>query len=158
MGNVAVSRAVLGVFVAGSVLAAVPTNAAGPFQYHSLTPCRLVDTRNAATGGPILVNNSTRTFVVQGACGIPVGARAASVNVTGVGPNGAGFLTLYPSGITTPLVSTLNFNVGETAIGNGAIVVLADQATNPQDLSVFTRVNAAGGQVHMTLDVTGYFQ
>lgn len=158
MGNVAVSRAVLAVLTASSILAAVPTDAAGPFQYHSLTPCRLVDTRATATGGPILANNTTRTFVVQGACGIPVGARAASVNVTGVGPNGAGFLTLYPSGIATPLVSTLNYNVGETAIGNGAIVVLADQSVNAQDLSVFTRVNATGGTVHMTLDVTGYFQ
>ena len=156
MGKVAVSRAVLGVFVAGLVLAAVPTNADGPFQYHSLTPCRLVDTRNVATGGPILADNTTRTFDVQGVCGVPDGARAVSVNVTGVAPTTAGFLTLYPSGIARPLVSTLNFNSGESAIGNGAIVVLADIATHSQDLSVFARVN--GGTVHMTLDVTGYFQ
>ena len=160
MGNVAVSRTVLAVLAAGAVLSAVPSEAAGPFQYHSVTPCRLADTRNAVgpSGGPILADNATRTFPVQGLCGIPVGAKAVSVNVTAVGPNGLGFLTLYPAGITRPVVSTLNYNAGENAIANGAIVVLADQAVQAQDLAVFARVATAGGTVHMVLDVTGYFQ
>ena len=144
--------------------AALPTEAAaqaaGPFQFHSLTPCRLADTRNAAgpSGGPILQADQTRTFPVQGLCMVPVGAKAVSVNVTAVGPSGPGFLTLFPSGITRPMVSSLNFNAGEPALGNGAIVPLADQGTNPQDLSVFARVVGTGGTVHMVLDVTGYFQ
>jgi hypothetical protein len=160
MRNVTMSRTVLAVLAAGLALAALPTQAAGPFQYHSLTPCRLADTRNPAgpSGGPILTQGSTRAFPVQGLCLVPVGAKAVSVNVTAVGPSGAGFLTLFPSGITQPVVSSLNFNVGEAAIGNGALVPLADQSTNPLDLSIFARVNATPGTVHMVLDVTGYFQ
>jgi hypothetical protein len=139
-------------------LAALPTQAAGPFQYHSLTPCRLADTRNPAgpSGGPILSDGVTRNFPVQGLCGVPVGAKAASVNVTAVGPTATGFITLFPAGITRPVVSTLNYSAGESAIANGAIVPLADQSTNPLDLAVFARVS--GGTVHMVLDVTGYFQ
>jgi hypothetical protein len=37
------------------------------------------------------------------------------------------------------------------------VVALADQATNPLDLSVFARVAATGGTVQMVLDVSGYF-
>jgi hypothetical protein len=120
----------------------------------------LADTRlpAGASGGPILADGGTRTFPVQGLCGVPVGAKAVSVNVTAVGPTGAGFLTLFPTGITRPVVSSLNFNQGEPAIGNGGIVPLADQTAQPQDLSVFSRVAVASGTVHMVLDVTGYFQ
>jgi hypothetical protein len=76
---------------------------AGPFQYHSLTPCRVADTRFGQ--GPILATNTVRTFTVQTVCGVPTGAKAVSINVTAVGPNGAGFLTLYPAGTTQPVVS-----------------------------------------------------
>ena len=150
-----VSRLTLVTLLAGAVSLSAPSEAAGPFQYHSVTPCRIADTRNAE--GPILVDQSIRNFVVQNVCGVPVGATAVTVNVTAVGPTGAGFLTLYPSGITKPVVSNLNFGAGEPALGNGAIVPLADQTLQPMDLAIFTRV-AGGGTVHMVLDVTGYFQ
>jgi hypothetical protein len=141
---------------AGLVLVAIPApvaQAAGPFQYHSVTPCRVADTRNITA--PILTSGVVRTFTVQGNCGIPAGAKAVSINTTAVGPNGAGFLTLYPAGATQPVVSNINFNAGEPALGNGAIVPLG--AATP-DLAVFPFVNAAGGAVHMVIDATGYFQ
>ena len=155
MRNVTMSRTVLAVLAAGLALAALPTQAAGPFQYHSLTPCRLADTRNpdGPSGGPILAANVSRSFPVQGLCSVPVGAMAVSVNLTAVGPAAVGFLTLYPSGITRPVVSTLNYSAGESAIANGAIVPLADQSTNPLDVAVFAKTST-----HMILDVTGYFQ
>jgi hypothetical protein len=150
--------------VAAAVTAAILVPASnlqadGPFQYHTLTPCRLADTRNAPgpSGGPILTDQSTRNFPVQGLCGVPVGAKAVTVNVTAVGPTGGGFLTLFPAGITAPVVSSLNYAAGEPALGNGAIVPLADQAVQANDLAIFARV-AGGGTVHMVLDVTGYFQ
>ena len=113
----------------------------------------MVDTRFVQA--PILTTNVVRTFSMQGVCGVPVGAKAVSINVTAVGPNGPGFLTLYPAGSTQPVVSNLNFNAGEPALGNGAIVPLG--AAVP-DLSVFPFVAVAGGAVHMVIDVTGYFQ
>ncbi len=138
---------------------ALPARAAGPFQFFSLTPCRLFDTRapSGPTGGAPMADQVADEFEVQGVCGVPVGATAVTVNATAVGPTGAGFLTLYPTGITRPVVSSLNFNAGEPALGNGAIVPLADQAVNPLDLSVFPKV-VGPGTVHVVLDVTGYFQ
>lgn len=125
----------------------------GPFQFYSLTPCRVVDTRNAVStnGGPAMGGSATRNFQVQGTCGVPVGAKAVSLNVTITGPTADSHLRLWPSGTTMPNVSTINFVAGETAIANGAIVPLSSAA---QDLSVFN----FGGSVHVIIDVTGYFQ
>ena len=161
MRNVATSRAVLAVLAASLALAALPTQAAaqaaGPYQYHSLTPCRLADTRNITP--PVLSSDATRTFQVQGLCSIPVGVKAVSINITAIRPSGAGFLTLFPTGIPRPTtVSSINFAAGEPGIANGAIVSLADQATHPQDLSVYAWTGPGAGTVHLVLDVTGYFQ
>ena len=154
------SRRIVFSFVLGAALclAAGPAAAqsAGPFQFHSLTPCRVADTRVPAPASPI-PDGTTRTFAVQGLCGVPVGAKAVTVNLTAVGPNGTGFLTMFPTGITRPVVSSLNFNAGEPALGNGAIVPVADQTTFAQDLSVFARVTGPG-VTNIVLDVTGYFQ
>jgi hypothetical protein len=140
-------------------LGAGPAGAAGPFQFHTLTPCRVFDTRNSS-GAPIFTDagsGQARKFDVQGLCSVPVGAKAVTVNVTAVGPTGPGFLTLHPADVAPPLVSSLNFNAGEPALGNGAIVPLADTSVEPQDLGVFARV-VPSGTVHVVLDVTGYFQ
>jgi hypothetical protein len=168
MRNSVTFRAVLAVLAAGLLLAALPAPAAaqnGPYQYHSLTPCRLADTRNPAgpSGGPILTGQVTRTFPVQNLCGVPIGAAAVSVNVTAVGPTGGGYLTLFPTGVTKPLVSSINYAKNEPALGNGAIVPLGTySATAPYDLSIYASVNPVAGvttpTVHMVLDVTGYFQ
>jgi hypothetical protein len=153
------SRRIVFSLVLGAALclAAGPAAAqSGPYQFHSLTPCRVADTRVPAPPSPI-PDGTTRTFVVQGVCGVPVGAKAVTVNLTAVGPNGTGFLTMFPTGITRPVVSSLNFNAGEPALGNGAIVPVADQASFAQDLSVFARVTGPGN-TNIVLDVTGYFQ
>jgi hypothetical protein len=155
------------VLATGFLVAAPPGSADGPFQFYSLTPCRVADTR-VSTGvvgayGPVLTTDVARTFPVQGNCGVPVGAKAATVNVTAVAPTAQGRLTLYPSGIAAPTVSTVNFPAGTTALANGAIVPLSAGVSCPTftpstcDLAVMPFV-VGGGQVHMVLDVTGYFQ
>jgi hypothetical protein len=145
--------------VLGSMLFAATAQADGPFQYYTLTPCRVFDTRTAGgpTSGVPLSDSSTTTFVVQGICEIPLGAKAITVNITAVSPTGQGHFRVFPSGLPLPLVSTLNFPSGSGALGNGAIIPLADQGVEPEDMSVFTRV-VGSGTVHMVLDVTGYFQ
>ncbi len=153
------SRFVLGfasVAVFGLLLAPTPAQAAGPFQFHSVSPCRIVDTRNpfGPTGGPIMTSSQTRNFPIQGNCGIPNGAKAATLNVTITQPNNAGHLTIWPAGSAQPVVSTLNFNAGESALANGAIVPLAAAAP---DLAVQPFV-LGNGTVHVIIDVTGYFQ
>lgn len=143
-------------WVAGAALLLLgvsPALADGPFRFFGVTPCRLVDTRNVGEG-PALSANTTRDFQVQGKCGVPVGAKAASLNVTVVGPVSRGHLRLFPSGTALPTISTINFQGGEPALANGAIVPLS---TNANDLSVFTFFLAGTGTTHLVVDVTGYF-
>lgn len=155
--------AVLGALLTASFAALAPpaAHAAGPFQYHAITPCRVVDTRNpnGTNGGPALNANQTRTFQIQGNCGVPNGAAAVTINVTVVSPNlstSGGFVTAFPSGSSIPSVSTINFTNADAALANGAIVPLS---SNTGDFSVFFNAyNLGSGTVHLVLDITGYFQ
>ncbi|HYG62506.1 MAG TPA: hypothetical protein VEL74_07980 [Thermoanaerobaculia bacterium] len=140
--------------VAALWLAPAPAAADGPFQFHSLTPCRVVNTRNnTGTTGGAVASNATRSFTIQGACGVPAGAKAVALNVTIASPTNTGHLTLWPAGTTLPTVSTINYNAGEPALANGAIVPLG---TSTPDLSARPFL-AGGGTVDLILDVTGYF-
>jgi hypothetical protein len=138
---------------------AAPALADGPFQFFPVTPCRVADTRNApgVNGGPALTVLTTRTFRIQGNCGVPSGAKAVTLNVTVVQPGEAGWLGLYPSATSFSGTSTINFNTGEFAIANGAIVPLSPAAN---DISVLwgnyssNRTTTA----NVILDVTGYFE
>lgn len=149
--------------VAATFLAASAAQAAGPFQFFSVTPCRLVDTRDpvGVTGGPAIANQATRNFAVYGVnsrsnCGIPATARAVSLNVTITQPTYFGHLTVWPYNTALPLVSTLNFVGGEPAIANGAIVPLT---TDPNfQIAVRPVLGGPGGAIHVIIDVTGYFQ
>jgi len=142
------------VLLAGSASAL----ADGPFQFFPVTPCRVADTRNAVgvNGGPAISVFTTRTFRIQGNCNVPVGAKAVTLNVTVVQPGEAGWLGLYPSATSFSGTSTINFNTGEFAIANGAIVPLSP-ATN--DISVLWGNYSSNRTVstNVILDVTGYF-
>ena len=61
------------------------------------------------------------------------------------------FLTVWPSNLSRPVVSMLNFDASDPALANGVIVGVS---TNAQDLSVYN----SSGSVHVIIDVTGYFQ
>lgn len=141
--------------------AAVPAFADGPFQYFPVAPCRVVDTRGAAgtNGGPAVTSNTLRTLRMQGNCGVPNGAKAVSVNVTVVSPGSAGWLGIYPAtGFTG--TSTINFNAGEFAIANGAIVPLSTvAAAGDKDLSVYWgNYSGTNPTAHVLVDLTGYYQ
>ena len=127
--------------------------AAGPYQYYTLTPCRLVDTRNptSTNGGPAFGSNTTRNFQIRGLCGVPSAAKAVSLNVTVTQATQVSFLTVWPSNLSRPVVSMLNFDASDPALANGVIVGVS---TNAQDLSVYN----SSGSVHVIIDVTGYFQ
>lgn len=133
-------------------------HADGPFQFFSVTPCRLVDTRGATglLGGPSLAATSTRNFPVTTSpanCGIPTTAKAVAFNVVVIGPGGTGHLRMWPYNTAIPNVSVINFNAGEPAIANGAIVPLA--ADPSFQVSVY---NGSGGSADLVLDINGYFQ
>jgi hypothetical protein len=135
---------------------AAEARADGPYQFFSLTPCRIVDTRGpvGVTGGPSLAEGSQRNFPITGYCGVPATAKAAALNVTFIVPTQSGFLSIWPCNVSMPLVSTINANAGEPAIANGAIVPLADQTC---DIAVIYGAQFSGN-ADVVIDVTGFFQ
>ncbi|HZF10846.1 MAG TPA: PQQ-dependent sugar dehydrogenase [Thermoanaerobaculia bacterium] len=118
-----------------------------PLSFFTVPPCRAIDTRSGAP----LTPGAPRTLPLAGSCGIPAGAEALAINLTVTGPTAAGFLSVYPSGQTPPPTSTLNFNAGQVR-ANNAILPLAGGG-----LDVMAGL-PPGGQVHLVVDVVGYFQ
>jgi hypothetical protein len=118
--------------------------------FYPVTPCRVVDTRDAAgaLGGPTMAANSSRDFPVQsGGCNIPSDAKAYSFNVTSVPHGPLGYLTMWPTGATQPLASTLNAPTG-TVTANAALVPAGTKGA----ISVFVT-----GTTDLVLDINGYF-
>jgi hypothetical protein len=95
----------------------------GGLNFQAITPCRLVDTRNAIgpLGGPIMTGGTSRTFPLASSCGLPGTAAAYSLNMTVVPSGPLGYLTVWPTGQAQPFVSMLNAPKG-LAVANVAIV------------------------------------
>ncbi len=124
----------------------VPT----PLQLVSVTPCRVADTRLAKGpfGGPPINGNDYRDYVIpQSPCGIPSTAAAYSLNITVVPHGPLGYLTAWSSGLTRPVISTLNSYDGRTK-ANAAIVPAGNKAA----ISVFVT-----DTTDVILDIDGYF-
>jgi lysophospholipase L1-like esterase len=112
------------------------------------TPCRAVDTR--LTGGA-LADDSIQVFDPGQACGIPSQGNnpiVFAMNVTVVPHGGLGALTVYPAGLSTPLVSTLNSYDGR--VKSNYALVAGGGGTG--DVSVW-----ASNATDVILDVSGYF-
>jgi uncharacterized repeat protein (TIGR01451 family) len=121
--------------------------------YFTLTPCRLVDTRNppGPNGGPALSAGESRTIVVSGLCGIPLNATAVVVNTTVVSPTAAGNLRIFPTGTPVPQVSALNYAAGQVRGNNGIFGLTAG--------GVFDiRCTQSSGTADVIVDVLGYFR
>jgi len=128
-----------------------PPGAPGALYFYAATPCRVVDTRagqgfTGPYGPPSLGANSTRTFAMNGACGLPSSAQAFSLNFTVVPPGPLTYLTTWPSGVAQPVVSTLN-SLGGQVVANAALV----PGTNGS-ISVFV-----SNATDLIVDVNGWF-
>ena len=133
--------------VANGTLAPAPTAApAGPaVGFQPLSPARVVDTRTGL-GATRLDAGVTKTIQIGGRGGVPATAGAVSANFTIVGQNSGGFLTVWNCAPTRPVVSTVNFAVGEVA---------PNAATVPLDsgrLCVFSTTST-----DLVIDVNGYY-
>jgi hypothetical protein len=120
---------------------------AGGLLFYTVTPCRVVDTRNppGPFGGPAF--NGQRDFnIAAGACALPGATQAYSFNATVVPPGILGFLTLWPQGQPQPLVSTLN-SYDASVTSNAAIVPTSNGA-----ISAFST-----DTTHLILDLNGAF-
>jgi hypothetical protein len=149
----------MAVLSAGGILLCGPADdwawaqAPPPFDYFSLSPCRLLDTRQSAQG-PALASGASRLVTITGGtCGIPTAARAIAVNITSVASTGGGNLKLYPGDGTVPSTSALNFATGQTRANNGVFPLAGNGDGTIGILATVT----GSGTVHVVLDVTGYF-
>jgi gametolysin peptidase M11 len=120
--------------------------------FHTLTPCRVFDTRNATGpyGGPAILAGSSRAFVIRGQCGVPATARSIAGNFTVTGPTAAASLRVAPGGTGPTGTSTVSFKAGQTRANN----VVAGLGTNG-DLLVD---GLASGTVQVIFDVVGWFE
>jgi len=121
--------------------------------FYPVTPCRVIDTRagqgkTGAYGPPSLAARSSRNIPIPGSgCNIPATAQAYSLNVTVAPPAALNYLTIWPTGQTQPVVSTLNALSG-AIVANAAIV----PAGTNQSVSVY--VSDATDAI---IDINGYF-
>ncbi len=129
----------------------VPPPPAVAVRLYTVTPCRIVDTRSNATGGPALSAHENRVFRVAGTCNIPSTAKAVSATVTAVVPTHGGYASVYPTGIPLPGSSTINYRAGQTR-ANSLMLLIG----NGGNLNVYCEQPA--GTAHFVLDVNGYFQ
>ena len=134
--------------VAGYYLAGTATL---PGTFVPLDPARLLDTRDGTgTTAGKLNSNTKRDLQVAGRGGVPSsGAAAAVLNVTVTEPTSVGYITVYPTGVSRPLASNLNFTAGQT-IPNLTVVKLGGGK-----VSLF---NGSPGKSHLVADVAGYFR
>ncbi len=121
--------------------------------FHTVSPCRVVDTRTAAgpVGGPALAAGAGRSFPVTGRCGIPATAWAVSFNAAVTNPSAEGNLRIYPGATPVPPSSSLNYRAGQTRANNTTV------SLGPGgDVAVFCGQTA--GTADVILDVNGYFE
>ncbi len=126
-----------------------------PLRLYTLTPCRVLDTRNPAgpLGGPALAPGSSRTFPMLGsACGVPSSARSLSLNVTVTQPEANGSLQAHAADQAVPPTIVLGFRAGQTRANNAIVMLPADGSGG---VSV---IDGSAGSVHLLVDVNGYFQ
>jgi hypothetical protein len=156
--------------------------------YVPVAPCRIIDTRSG--GGAFAANEtrsykiagSTNYSAYGGnpaGCGIPgdlvsnpidIGGffilqstpkvRALALNFVAVGAAGDGDLRVWPSNLSMPLASILNYAaVGGLNIANGVIVTSCNQFStigtpcSASDISII----ADASPTHLVVDVAGYY-
>ena len=123
-------------------------------RFFTVPPCRLVDTRGAVgpRGGPQIFPNALRVFPLAGVCGVPATAKALVLNATVVGPSAAGHIRLFPGNEAPPLASLVQFVAGRTRAGIAVVRMATDGA------GTMGMLNGSAGNLHLVLDVNGYFE
>ncbi len=122
-----------------------------PRSFFTISPCRVIDTRNAGSGGA-LAGTSTRVVQVTGICTVPSSAKAISANVSVVTAGGAGFFGAFPGNGFPVGTTIMSFGAGQTRTNNAVILLATDGAGT----ALFQ--NGATQPAHLVLDVNGYFQ
>ncbi|WP_027342565.1 choice-of-anchor D domain-containing protein [Hamadaea tsunoensis] len=113
------------------------------------TPQRIVDSRSAlGLTGP-LGGASTATVTAPGSV-LPAATQALMLNATGIQPTANTYMSLWPTGLARPTVSTLNLGKGEIA-ANASLTLLGGSGINQFD------IYNNSGTAHAVVDVVGAF-
>jgi CSLREA domain-containing protein len=145
-GNVKVYNAVGSVHVIFDVVGWY--GASGDVLY-PLSPSRVLDTRTGPQGTPPGKIGQNATITADVTVGsIPATASGVIVNTTVTEPTQASYLTVFPSGVSRPTASNLNFIKGQT-IPNLVMVKVGTGGN--------VHVYNNSGQVHVIFDAVGYF-
>ncbi|MBO1756768.1 putative Ig domain-containing protein [Allobranchiibius sp. CTAmp26] len=125
-----------------------PTGAA----YDPLQPSRLLDTRHASSHPS---GDSTTQVTVTGRGGVPAtGVGAVVLNVTAIPRASAGWLTLFPAGVTRPPTSVVDYVPGQTTAGMGIVKVGATGAVDIYSASAVDLLVDVVGWIPTTSDYT----
>jgi len=118
--------------------------------FFTVTPCRVFDTRDSLA----LASGAIRLFPIAGRCGIPASARSVVATLTAVDPTGSGNAVLYPGDAALPGTSSIDFAAGVTRANNAVLRLSSDGTGTLAVQATFP----GGGETHLLLDVSGYFQ
>jgi hypothetical protein len=116
---------------------------------HATTPIRVLDTREPVgpTAGLALGQAMSVAVAVRGHFGVPDIATGVIANVTVTEPTSAGFVSVYPSGVARPTVSTQNYVAGDTVANLATLALGTDGA-----LAVFN----SAGDTHVVIDIVAW--
>jgi hypothetical protein len=130
----------------------------------AFVPVRVINTDPAV--GPVvggitgpLNSGATYTWSIAGTNGIPADAVGIVGNITAVAYTSGGFLTMFPTGVARPTVSSVNFAQAGTvfAWGNHFTAGFGTGA-NAGKISIFVGLNAGTDTTHVIVDVFGFLQ
>jgi hypothetical protein len=131
--------------------ASTPTSSTTAF--YALSPCRVVDTRNAVglLGGPQLGSGQARAFPIAGSSCLPTaaGAVAYSFNATVVPAAPLNYIEIWPSGTAQP--------PGVLTLGSPSGAVVADAAIVEGGAADGAATVYSSGPTDLVLDINGYF-
>jgi hypothetical protein len=137
-----------GIATCSAVLTAQTLSATTPLQYTALqTPCRAVDTRVTAAPSPLVPANP---LILRGCLqhsASECGTHRLRLECHSCAARPIGYLSVWPTGATQPLVSTLNSPDGRVK-ANAALAT----GGNGGEISVY-----ATNTTDLVLDVSGYF-
>jgi hypothetical protein len=120
--------------------------------YYSLTPARMLDTRDGTGLTGKFTSATPRSLAVSGHNGVPATAIAVTGNLTVTGQSSPGFAALTTVSTPAPTTSTLNFPLGDNR-ANGVTAPLG-----PGGVLWMTYMGQVGGATtDLIFDVTGYF-
>jgi len=141
----------------GGLMSASATIDSGPRSvFVPITPCRVMDTRGAPdTVGPRTAplgqfdTYSIAVLGTNGNCTIAGDAVGLSLNVTAVNPTGNSYLTVFPSDVSRPTASNLNWVTGQAPVPNAVTTDVSGDGR----ISFFNNA----GTVDVVVDILGYY-